>query len=307
MGPYQPELKVFPNTKFGDKMRQFNPDWYKPLYFGWLEYSIKDDAAFCLCCYLFKNEFESRGNAGRAFVDNGFRSWNHGPVRLKSHVGEVNSTHNKCFNRMLDLKNQRQSIQASFSNLNEKDKSDYRIRLNALIYVVRFLLRNGLSFRGHDESEDSEYKVFFLNFWNFMEITIRMWKRMQFILYLRITRNVYRNYVDKGILRQHQVEKLEELLKVGEIFTEQGLNQERGLQRPGDTRWGSHFKTLENFMIIFSSIANVLKDMKEDSPLKFDRLAVGNLLDNIQEFEFVFILHLMFKMLLFANELNRAL
>ncbi|XP_060195122.1 uncharacterized protein LOC132624347 [Lycium barbarum] len=48
--------------------------------------------------------------------------------------------------------------------------------------------------------------------------------------------------------------------------------------------------------------------MKEDSPLKLDRLvAAGNLLDNIQEFEFVFILHLMFKMLLFTNELNRAL
>ncbi|XP_060195457.1 uncharacterized protein LOC132624745 [Lycium barbarum] len=122
MGPYQPELKLFPKTKFGDKMRQFNPDWYKPLYSGWLEYSIKDAAAFCLCCYLFKNEFESRGNVGRAFADDGFRSWNHGPARLKSHVGEVNSTHNKCFNRMLDLKNQRQSIRASFSKLNEKDE-----------------------------------------------------------------------------------------------------------------------------------------------------------------------------------------
>ncbi|XP_059289312.1 uncharacterized protein LOC132042813 [Lycium ferocissimum] len=82
-GPYQSKPKEFPKTKFGDKMRQFNPRWYKPPYFGWLEYSIKDDAAFCLCCYLLKNEFESRDNAGRAFADNGFRSWNHGPERLK--------------------------------------------------------------------------------------------------------------------------------------------------------------------------------------------------------------------------------
>ncbi|XP_049372875.1 uncharacterized protein LOC125837850 [Solanum verrucosum] len=75
------------------------------------------------------------------------------------------------------------------------------------------------------------------------------------------------------LLRQHQVEKLEELLKFGEILTRQGLNRERGLQRSGDTRWGSHFKTFENFMIIFSSIANVLKDMKEDSPHDLDKLA----------------------------------
>ncbi|KAK4734022.1 hypothetical protein R3W88_008283 [Solanum pinnatisectum] len=111
----------------------------------------------------------------------------------------------------------------------------------------------------------------------------------------------------RDLLRQHQVEKLEELLKSGEILTGQGLNQEHGLQRPGDTRWGSHFKTLENFMIIFSSIANVLKDMKENSPHDLDKLAVGNLLDKIQKFEFIFVLRLMFKMLFLTNELNKAL
>ncbi|KAG5630521.1 hypothetical protein H5410_002238 [Solanum commersonii] len=74
----------------------------------------------------------------------------------------------------------------------------------------------------------------------------------------------------------------------------------------GDTCWRSHFKTLENFMIIFSSIANVLKDMNEDSPHDLDKLAAGNLLDKIQEIEFIFVLHLMFKILL-LNELNKAL
>nr|XP_009768120.1 PREDICTED: uncharacterized protein LOC104219185 [Nicotiana sylvestris] len=63
-------------------------------------------------------------------------------------------------------------------------------------------------------------------------------------------------------LRQHQADKLEELLKFGEAYTGQGLNQERGLQRPGDTRWGSHFKTLDNLVVLFPSIVNVLKDMK---------------------------------------------
>ncbi|XP_016471232.2 uncharacterized protein LOC107793401 [Nicotiana tabacum] len=111
----------------------------------------------------------------------------------------------------------------------------------------------------------------------------------------------------REILRQYQVEKLEELLKSGEILTGQGLNQERGLQRPGDTRWGSHFKTLEKFLIIFSSIVNVLNDMQQDSLLSLDRFAAKNLLGNIQEFEFVFLLHLIFKMLLFTNELNKAL
>ncbi|XP_009804687.2 uncharacterized protein [Nicotiana sylvestris] len=49
----------------------------------------------------------------------------------------------------------------------EKVKSDHRIRLNALVDVVRFLLRNGLSFRGHNESEDFEYKGLFLELLEF--------------------------------------------------------------------------------------------------------------------------------------------
>ncbi|XP_019240820.1 PREDICTED: zinc finger MYM-type protein 1-like [Nicotiana attenuata] len=108
-------------------------------------------------------------------------------------------------------------------------------------------------------------------------------------------------------LRQHQADKLEELLKFGEVYTGQGLNQERGLQRPGDTRWGSHFKTLDNLMVLFPSIVNVLKDMKRDCPYHLDRFAVGNLLSQIQEFGFIFMLHLMFKVLLFTNELNNSL
>ncbi|XP_070040175.1 uncharacterized protein LOC142177355 [Nicotiana tabacum] len=115
-----------------------------------------------LCCYLFKNELESRGNAGDAFTKDGFRGWNKGVERFKSHVGEVNSIHHKCFNRMRDLKNQRQSIQSSFHKQSKKVKSDYRMRLNASIDMARFLLRSGFPFRGHDESEEYEYKGGFL-------------------------------------------------------------------------------------------------------------------------------------------------
>ncbi|XP_075103423.1 uncharacterized protein LOC142178009 [Nicotiana tabacum] len=49
-------------------------------------------------------------------------------------------------------------------------------------------------------------------------------------------------------LRDHQAELLEQLLESGEVQNGKGLNQERGLQRPGDTRWGSHCKTLETLL-----------------------------------------------------------
>jgi len=42
------------------------------------------------------------------------------------------------------------------------------------------------------------------------------------------------------MLRVAQAEYMIEALKLGEIEIRQGLNQEMGLARPGDTRWGSH-------------------------------------------------------------------
>ncbi|KAG5604988.1 hypothetical protein H5410_026480 [Solanum commersonii] len=378
MGLYQPKLRVYPKITFRTRNRQFNHEWFNAPNSAWLEYSIGNDAIFCLCCYLFKNEFESRGNVGKSFTQDGFKNWNHGPERIRLHVGEVNSIHNKCLNMMLDFANQCQSIQSSLHKRSEKTKSDYRIRLNDSIDVVRFLLRNGLSFHSHDESEDFDYKGLFLKLLKFhgvnrpdvqkvilqhapkndMIICSTIQKEIVDVCTKKTIKDIIKDldgdyfgmlvdesndishkeqmtlvlrYVNKNgeliesllgivhvgdtsarslqkdLLRQHQVEKLEELLKSGEILIGQGLNQERGLQRPGDTRWGSHFKTLENFMIIFSSIANVLKDMKEDSPHDLDKLTTDNLLDKIQEFKFIFVLHLMFKMLFLTNELNKAL
>ncbi|XP_015064753.1 uncharacterized protein LOC107009972, partial [Solanum pennellii] len=59
--------------------------------------------------------------------------------------------------------------------------------------------------------------------------------------------------------RESQENKLEELLEFEEVHTGQGLNQEHGLQRSGDTRWGSHFKTLENFLIFFLQLLTCLR------------------------------------------------
>ncbi|XP_070017137.1 uncharacterized protein LOC107779850 [Nicotiana tabacum] len=132
----------FPKTKFGKIMSQFCPGWFKGQHSKWLEYNISKDAAYCLCCYLFKNEHEIHGNTGDAFTKNDFKAWNKAIERFKAHVGEVNSIYNKCFNRILDLKNQSQSIRTSFDKQSEKEKS--------------------LPFRGHDESQSSTNRGIFL-------------------------------------------------------------------------------------------------------------------------------------------------
>ncbi|XP_059277598.1 uncharacterized protein LOC132031668 [Lycium ferocissimum] len=157
-GPCQSMNHDFPKTQFGKKkktMLQFHPGWFKGRHSKWLEYNISKNVAYCLCCYLFKNEHDVRGNMGDAFTKKYYKGWNKAKERFKTHIGEVNSIHNKCFNMIIDLINQSQSIRTSFDKRNEKDKNESRHRLGASIDVARFLLRLGLSFRGHDESISS--------------------------------------------------------------------------------------------------------------------------------------------------------
>ncbi|XP_060170419.1 uncharacterized protein LOC132601340 [Lycium barbarum] len=109
------------------------------------------------------------------------------------------------------------------------------------------------------------------------------------------------------LLRQHQAAKLEKLLISGEMHTGRGLNQERGLQQPGDTRWGSHYKTLHNFINIFPSILYVLEFAACECPNYIDRLTTESLVDKIKGFDFVFMLHLMLEVLKKTNYLNYSL
>jgi len=108
-------------------------------------------------------------------------------------------------------------------------------------------------------------------------------------------------------LQEHQAELLEQLLESGEVQSGKGLNQERGLQRPGDTRWGSHCRTLDNFVVLFSSIVHVLEVIESEGSEVDNRLQAEAFLSKINAFDFVFMLHLMLKVLMMSNELSKAL
>jgi hypothetical protein len=50
-GPKQPGRQFYPKTRFANKLRQFNKNWYN--LFPWVEYSITADAVFCFACRHF--------------------------------------------------------------------------------------------------------------------------------------------------------------------------------------------------------------------------------------------------------------
>ncbi|CAL2242870.1 unnamed protein product [Prunus armeniaca] len=64
--------------------------------------------------------------------------------------------------------NEKQHIENVFHKHSHESRIDYRIRLNASIDCIRFLLRQSLAFRGHNESKDSSNQGNFLELLQFL-------------------------------------------------------------------------------------------------------------------------------------------
>lgn len=150
-GPCQPKM-IFPWRVCGGENRRFISDWFVD--YPWLEYSIKEDSAYCLYCYLFKpcNGAQSGGNV---FVSEGFTNYRQARRRFREHVGEHGSIHRKCVQAGQDLLHQKQHIETCITIHTEQERQDYQKRLIATIDVIRFCLSQGIAFRGHDESKES--------------------------------------------------------------------------------------------------------------------------------------------------------
>ncbi|KAL3825507.1 hypothetical protein ACJIZ3_021536 [Penstemon smallii] len=168
-GPCQPRTNNFPQRNIGGRMRRFNSDWFD-IYGSWLEYSISKDAAFCLSCYLFKSDIGKQAGS-EVFVTVGFTGCNK-RERLDAHIGDCKSAHNKAFKRCQDLMKQDQHINFAFHKQSDELKRE-------------FLLRQGLAFRGHDESKDSSNRGNFIELLNFLATHNEIIKKV-----VRIQRNL---------------------------------------------------------------------------------------------------------------------
>ncbi|KAG5594828.1 hypothetical protein H5410_036060 [Solanum commersonii] len=94
---------------------------------------------------------------------------------------------------------------------------------------------------------------------------------------------------------------------MGELTTGTGLNQQFGLSRACDTRWGSHYKSFNNFIIMFGSILEVLESLALEARSMDERAKALGHLEAYQTFEIAFMLHLMRDVLAITNELNKCL
>ncbi|XP_024976235.1 zinc finger MYM-type protein 1-like [Cynara cardunculus var. scolymus] len=68
----------------------------------------------------------------------------------------------------------------------------------------------------------------------------------------------------KDVLRQSYKERVQEAIGKCEIETGIGKYQELSLIRAGDTRWGSHYKTILSLIALFLNVVKVLQYVEED-------------------------------------------
>ena len=146
---------MFPTTMIAGFPRRCQHEWFTK--YGWLEYSEKMDRCFCLYCYLFRDCNKGQGG-NDAFVIDGWDGWNKSD-RLQDHVGsKCNSFHNTAVKRCDNLLKPGQSIGDALNKQSDITKEQHLLRLKTSIKAVRYLLHQGLAFRGHDESVDSTNK-----------------------------------------------------------------------------------------------------------------------------------------------------
>jgi hypothetical protein len=163
-GPSQPRTCNFPFSQIAGSPRRFNSEWFNE--FGsWLEYSESKDKAYCFCCFLFR---EKKDDGYQAFVVNGWNGY-HRKDRLKLHVGDINGQHYKAMKKCDELLQRKQHIDVVYNVISKETKKAYLTRLIGSIDCARYLVNQGLSFRGHDESKESYNKGNFRELREFIE------------------------------------------------------------------------------------------------------------------------------------------
>ncbi|KAL9690219.1 hypothetical protein QQ045_010616 [Rhodiola kirilowii] len=108
-------------------------------------------------------------------------------------------------------------------------------------------------------------------------------------------------------LRDAHASNIAFLLAIGDLESGKGLNQLGSLQRAGDTRWTSHFKSISSLIKMFSATFEVLMTIKSDGNTHSQRGEASSVYETMTSFYFIFIMHLMREVLDITSCLCNAL
>ncbi|XP_042401366.1 uncharacterized protein LOC121991428 [Zingiber officinale] len=98
-------------------------------------------------------------------------------------------------------------------------------------------------------------------------------------------------------LHTAQRNEIEHMLAIGERDSGSGANQIGNLQRAGATRWSSHYDSVKSLIGMCAATCKVFEVLSDYSPNGRTKAEVRGIYRNMASFEFVFILHLMHKIM----------
>jgi hypothetical protein len=152
----------FPQTEG----RRFNANYYRE--FGWLEYSISTDAAFCFNCRMFPSDLQNKNKD--AFTTGGFKNWKNAKSRFNKH--QSSHTHQDSTVRLNGRLNATKTVVAQVHKQHENEVICNRNYLCFLINCILYLARQGLALRGHDESDTSNNRGNFIELVNLIVLQL---------------------------------------------------------------------------------------------------------------------------------------
>ncbi|KAG5629230.1 hypothetical protein H5410_000947 [Solanum commersonii] len=169
-------------------------------------------------------------------------------------------------------------------------RSDYWMSLNASIDVARFFLTSEFSFCGHDESEGSKYKGAFLEL-------LKSYGDRSFDVGRVILGNPSQNDID-DLYQSNSKDIVEQMALILRYVNKSGMVIELIISLE------IHFDNIEDKLEELLKFGEVQYRGNDMSVIVRIILidSVENLLSKIHEFEFVFTLHLMFKVSLFCGK-----
>lgn len=133
--------------------RHIQPSWYKS--FPWISVCSTTLKMYCSICRSAK----SRGlltfpkHYKSAFVDDGFRNLKKALERFRDHEGSV--MHKESVLKLAATKSAAMGVDAQLSSQLESDQSHHRRMLMKLLSCIKYLVRQGLPLRGHNEDSES--------------------------------------------------------------------------------------------------------------------------------------------------------